>query len=254
MPIKDAFLAGILAHVPEGDRGKAEAALVTLEEGGLRQADYSKQSAEAQAAKQKFDDLYAKNSDWYTQRQKDLQELDTLRAQVASGGGGGTGTEQPPAKLPEDVITKKMLAETLDTTERGAVAFIAEANALTMRHFKEFGEILNVSDLLADPNVQKIGLRGVYQEKFKAEIAGKVKAADDARLDTVRKEERTKVLAELASRSHPYPVAGNEVSSLDAIEAARLSGDGKITVKTVDDMASEYARLNASRMGGGPSA
>jgi hypothetical protein len=251
MPVKNAFLAGVLAHVPEAERGKAEAELITLEEGGLRQADYSKLSAEAQAAKQKFDDLYTKNTDWYTQRQADLQELDTLRAKVATV--DPTVVVPKPAALPDNMITKEELRKQMDEQERGAVGFIAQANRLQLQHFKEFGEILDLNDLLADKQVQQIGLNGVYQLKFKEQIAAKVKAADDARAEAFRKEGREAAFKELAGKSTQYPVLGNEASSLDAIEAARLSGDGKVTLKSLDDMASEYARLNASRMGGGTS-
>lgn len=77
MPVKDAFLAGILAHVPEADRSKADAALEALEKDGLRQADYSKLANEASEAKAKFDKLYEANTEWYESRKVDLAELDT---------------------------------------------------------------------------------------------------------------------------------------------------------------------------------
>src|ERR1700720_663514 len=112
MPLKDPFLAGILANVPEADRGKAEASLIALEEGGLRQADYSRLSAEAQATKKQFDDLHAKNLAWFTERQAALEEVDSLRARLASGEvkSPPANGEQPP-KLPEGLITKKELQE-----------------------------------------------------------------------------------------------------------------------------------------------
>jgi len=248
MAVKDAFLAGILATVPEADRGKAEARLEALEAGELKQSDYSRLANEANAAKQKFDDLYTKNTEWYTQRQTDLAELDDLRAKVAAGIVGDPAVK-PVVVVPPDVITKKVFEETLAATERGAVGFIAEANGLTMKHFQQFGEILNINDLLTDPRVQQIGLQGVYADKFKDQIKAKADAAETARQDAIRKDERTKVLAEVAGQHHPYPVVGNESSSLDAIEAAARSGDSKVVVKSLDDMAAEYARLNATRAG-----
>lgn len=245
MPVKDAFLAGVLAHVPEADRGKAEATLVALEEGGLRQADYSKLTAEAQNAKAKFDELYTKNTEWFQERQADLADLDALRVEHAdlktkvTTGGAGDGRPLP------DAITKKQFDDTLAETERGAVSFIAEANGLTLKHFKEFGEVLDIADLLKDKRVQQIGLRGVYADTFKDQLKAKADAAEAARVDAIRKDERTKVLAEVAGSHHPYPVVGNESSSLDAIEAARAGQSP--AVKTVEDMAREYARLSAAR-------
>ncbi len=79
-----------------------------------------------------------------------------------------------------------------------------------------------------------------------------MKAADDAKADALRKEGYDKARTELASRTHPYPVVGNEPSALDAIEAAVRSGDGKVSVKSLDDIAAEYARLGASRLGASP--
>jgi hypothetical protein len=250
MPVKDPFLAGVLATVPEADRGKAEARLIELEDGGLRQADYSKLSAEAQSAKKQFDDLYAKNMEWFETRKADLGELDTLRAKVAAGDTTHTTTTTTAAAtVPADVITKKQFEEHLATMERGAVGFIAESNVLALKHYQQFGEVLNISELLADPNVQRIGLQGVYQAKFAEQIKAKADAAQTARDEALRKEGADKARADLAASRHPYPVVGNEPSSLDALEAAQAGQ--KPTVKTLDDIAAEYARLGASR-GGAP--
>lgn len=249
MPVKDQFLAGVLAHVPEADRGKAEAALVALEEGGLRQADYSRLAAEARAAQERFDALYQQNTEWFEARRADLAELDTLRAKVADT----TKVEKPlVADLPKDVITKKELETILDQTERGAVGFIAEANSLSMQHFKEFGEILNITDLLADKRVQQIGLKGVYQDKFKDQITAKAAAAQAAHDATIREEGAKAERERLASTQHPYPVVGNEPSALDAIEAARSGKSPE--VKSIDAIAAEYARLSAARTGSGTAA
>src|SRR5258706_2898294 len=155
MAIKDAFLAGILAHVPEADRGKAEAALEGLETNGLRQAEYSKLSDEAAKAKQKFDELYAKNTEWWDANKDRIKDTDALRAKVTELEARQPGDGS--LKLPEGLITKKEVEALFDTTERGAVAFIAEANVLSLKHYKDFGEVLSVTDLLADPRVQKIG-------------------------------------------------------------------------------------------------
>jgi hypothetical protein len=254
MPVKDPFLAGVLASMPEADRAKAEARLIELEEGGLRQADYSKVVAEARAAKTEADDLLARNQAWFTEREAALKEVDTLRARVAAGGDPKPVVGDQGFKLPEGLITKDELTKILDATERGAVGFISEANVLSLKHYKDFGEVLNITELMMDPSVQKIGLKGVYEQKFKEQITAKAKAADDARAEAFRVEGEQRALQRMQQQRGPgYPVVGNEPSSLDALEAARAT-DGKVQVKSLDDMASEYARLNASRMGGGSAA
>ena len=254
MPVKDPFLAGVLALVPETDRAKAEARLIEMEEGELRQSDYSKVVSEARAAKVAADKLLADNQAWFAERKAALEEVDTLRARVAEGTTHVDPLKPTPEfKLPEDVITAKKMQERLNVVEREAVGFIAQTNALTMKHYQQFGEILDINDLLADPRVQQIGLQGVYAEKFKDPIAAKAKAADEAKAEAFRVEGEKRALERLASQRGPgYPVVGNEPSSLDAIEAARLAGDGKVSVKSLDELADQYTRLSASRLGGSP--
>ncbi len=241
MPVKDTFLAGILAHVPEADRGKAETAIEEMEKGTLRQADYSKLANEAADAKARFDALYASNTEWFAEKQAALAEVDTLRTKLADV----EKLDRKPADLPADVIRKADFDKVMAETERGAVGFIAEANGLTMKHFKEFGDILDINALLADKRVQQIGLKGVYADTFKDQIAAKAKAAADAQAETFRKEGYDKARAELINSKSPYPVVGNEPSALDVIEASR-TGTAP-TLKTVDDFASEYARLTGVR-------
>jgi hypothetical protein len=256
MPVKDPFLAGVLASMPEADRAKAEARLIELEEGGLRQADYSRLSAEAQATKKQFDDLHAKNLAWFTERQAALEEVDSLRARLADPArpdpARPNGDTSQTFKLPDDVITTKKLTEILNQTERGAVGFIAEANVLSIQHYKDFGEILNVTELATDPRAQQIGIQGVYREKFKEQLAAKAKTAADAQAEAFRLEGEKRAMERLSQQRGPgYPVVGNEPSSLDAIEAAVRSGDGKVQLKSLDDMAAEYARLSSTRAGAG---
>lgn len=242
MPVKDAFLAGVLAHVPEAERGKAEAKLIELEEGGLRQSDYSKLAADAQAEKERFEKLYEANTAWFEEKKTALAEIDPLRAKVTELEG-----RKPTVDLPKDVITEKSLNERLDLMERGAVGFIAEANALTMKHFQQFGEILNMQELLADKRVQTIGLQGVYADKFKDQIKAKADAAEAVRAEALREEGRVAERTKYANRA-PYPVVGNEPSALDGIEAARAGEQPK--VKSVEDMSAEYARLGGARATG----
>src|SRR3954465_11424273 len=121
MAVKDTFLAGVLAHVPETERGKAEAAIQALEEAGLRQSDYSRLAAEATAAKDRFEGLYASNLEWLETRKAGLEELDTLRGEV-------TELKKRPAvgEVPKDMITAKDLDTRIGTLEREALGAITE--------------------------------------------------------------------------------------------------------------------------------
>ncbi len=242
MAVKDAYLAGVLAHVPETERGKAEAAIQALEEGGLRQADYSRLAAEAKAAQDRFDALYASNLDWLETRKAGLEELDTLRGEV-------TELRKRPATadLPKDVLTAKDLDTRIGTLEREALGAITEFNTLSLQHYQQFGEVLDLNKLMADKRVQQIGLRGVYQDLYKEPIKAKADAAQAARDEAIREEGRKAERERIAGAQHPYPVSGNEPSALDAIEAAR--GGKQVAVSTVDDMAAAYHRLSETRAG-----
>lgn len=244
MAVKDAYLAGVLALLPEAERGKAETRLTELEEGELRQKDYSTKVAEARAAQERFDKLYGENTTWFEERRADLAELDTLRAKVAE-----LAANPKAADLPKDLVTKKDLDLFTDTLERGAVGFIAQANVLALEHYKAFGEVLDITDLMADKRIQQIGLKGVYADKFAPQLKAKVDAAQTARDAAIREEGAKLERERLASAQHPYPVVGNEPSALDAIEAARTGKQPE--VKSVDAMASEYARLSGVRAGVG---
>ena len=244
MALKSAFLSGILAHIPEADRGKAEAELAELEAGSLKQADYSRLSNEATAAKQKFDDLYTKNTEWFAEKQAALVERDQLALKV-------TELEKRPthgtvAEIPADVIRKGDLDKRFQEMEQGAVSVIALIPQLTLRHFTQFNEVLDTSKLLADPRVQQIGILGVYNDLYKDQIKAKADAAQAAHDEQLRQEGATRARAEWAGSRHPYPVVGNEPSALDEIEAARA---GKAPVpRTADEMAHEYLRLSEKRV------
>jgi hypothetical protein len=238
MPIKSAYLAGILAHIPEAERGKVETEIETLEKDGLRQSDYSKKSDELQAEKTKFEGLYASNLDWFEQHKAALAETDTLRARVVE-------LEKKPAPTTADLPKDLIRRSDLDGMERDAVGFIAASTRLGLEHFQNFGKVLDISALLADKRIQTLGLQGVYNETFKDDITAKATAAQTARDEAIREEARKEERAKLAATRTQYPVVGNETSALDGIEASR---DGKApAVRSVDEMAAEYARLGVTR-------
>lgn len=230
--------------------GLGDAGLQKLGENVLRRDDHSREMNElgsartALAAKEaEAQALYDSNKAWFDQKQAELAELDQLRQRVA----GGQPT--PPVKEPTtpDVMTKDLFEKAMADTERGAVAFMTDLNRLSLEHFQRFGEILDTETLLRNPKVQQVGLRGIYGEVFKPRLDELAAKARQEAEDKIRLDERTKVLQAQASQHHPYPVRGNEPSTLDALE--RAADPARPAAKTVDDMVNEYARLTASRTG-----
>lgn len=249
-----ALLAGILATLPVELQGKAKevfdsaeaaAAVKVLGEGALRQEDYSRNLNTTKDAEKKANDLFTANQTWWQSAQAEIAELEALKAKVATLEGKSLDKPIDKPVVDPTMVSRTDLEKILADTERGAVGFIAESNLLSLQHYKEFGEILNITELLQDKRVQQIGLSGVYRDKFKEQIAAKATAAQTARDDQIRKEERAKVQQEMSLAQSPYPIRGNEPSTLDALEAARA---GKApALKSVDDMAAEYARLASVR-------
>jgi hypothetical protein len=227
-----------------------EAGLVTLGNNVLRQDEFSRSMNELGSKKAEADGLYQSNKDWFDQKQKDLEELDALRKQVAAGTGNGhgtTGTGTTGTTTPPVGITKEELDRTLALTEQGAVAFFTDLNSLSLQHFQQFGEVLDTTKLITDKRVQQIGLRGVYADQHKEQLDARAQKSRQDAEDKIRLDERQKVLAAQASSQHPYPIRGNEPGTLDALEAARTGSTPQ--PKSVDDLVNEYARLNAGRAG-----
>lgn len=242
MALKTPFLTGLLALLPEDERGKAEAGLEEIEKAQLRQEDYSRLSNETAAEKKKFEDLYGSNVTWFESKKAELAELDDLRKKVT----GGTGDPAKPVVATPTAVTKEEFEATLAATERGALGFIAESNALTLKHYQQFGEILDIRELLADKRIQQIGIQGVYADRFKDQIKAKVDAAQATRDEALRKEGEERVRATQRGQHQAYPVRGNEPSTLDALDAV---GGKAPAVKSVDEMAGEYERLGTTRSG-----
>lgn len=247
MAVSEALRAGILAHLPEEVRGKAEATLAELEANGMRQADYSRAQDALRAEQEKANALYASNKEWFEANQPRLAELDALKSEITAGtliraDGTTRRAEGAPAGLTESDVVKK-----IDEFGRDAVGVIAEVQNLSNTHFAQFGEPLDTRVLFTHPKAQQIGIRGVYNEIFADKLKARSDAAIKAAEDKIRADERTKTLAEINGRAIPqYPASGSEASTLDALDAAARTGQPP-KIASVDDMAAEYGRLAAQR-------
>lgn len=260
MGVSSQFLQDLLAKLPEADRGSVEAvfskaeaaeAVKFADTGAKRQSDYSRhldalrtQQEELNAKTARVEDTYAQQTAWW-EANKPLVE-----AGKKALGGDGNPNPNPataPAKveLPPDVLRKDDVLKLINEREAGAVAFIAATNELTMRHYQEFGERLNVNELLADPNVAKVGLAGVYQQKYQDRYAAKAATAEEARINKLVEERVATERKQFASRM-PYPVAANgaDASPLDSLAATEKPDASQFTAEAAAD---EYLQLAAAK-------
>ncbi len=147
-----------------------------------------------------------------------------------------------PAIDPAKYISREDFDKTLADTERGAVGFFSALNRLSLRHYQQFGEILDTDRLLQDKRIASLGLEGVYTDLHKDQLTAKATEAAQKAEAAIREDERKKVLA--TQVQHPYPVRGTEPSTLAVLEAA---ADQKPALRSIDEMAAEYARLSGAR-------
>lgn len=252
------FLAEVLGKLSPEAQAKvkevfedaaAAAALEVIGQGTLRQSDYSRQANELQAKEAELEAWKGQLDTWFTTRKTDLTELEDLRQKVKGLPNPDPARPTPdpakPALDPAKYLTREDWDRAQADVERGAVRFFADSQRLSIDHYRQFGEVLDLNQLLEDKRIAQLGLDGVYKEVHKEKLDAKTAAAKEAEREAIRKEEREKLQKEIVQ--HPYPVRGNEPSTLVAIEAAQ--GGQQPVLKSVDDMAAEYARLGAARAG-----
>lgn len=212
----------------------------------LRQDDYSRHMNELTTKSAEVDQFKATLDEWYTTRKDQLEELDTLRA-AARPNGNGNQPPTPPATPPAGALTKAELEEQIAISERGAIAYIRDMQLLVEQHRETFGRAMTREEydrILADRRIQQLGVNGVYRDLFKDQLAAKDQEARTKAEEAIRADERQKTEARLASSRHPYPVSGNEPSTLDGLQPPAAQNPA---LKSVDDMVGEYARLSAAR-------
>lgn len=239
-----AFLAEVLAQVPEDRRSAvqealtaSEQALATLGAGVLRQSDYSRRMDEATAAQRQADatraqaDAFRAELDqWYTTNKPKLDEYDRLRA----GGGGNPTPPTDPTPPAGTYLTREQFEDDLRQREAAVAGAIVNVPVLALKHFQTFNEVLDVHGLMKDPDIRTVGLDGVYQKVYGPKLAEKAKAAEDARIEAEVQRRYQERLA--ANPRMPYPTTPREPSPLDRLEQVK-PGEPPAPVGDVVDLA-----------------
>lgn len=251
-----AFLAEVLAHVPEDRRAAvqealtgSEQALTTLGAGVLRQSDYSRQMDTVAQAKRDADATMAQANvfkgeldGWFEEHKAELEEYARMK-----------GNPNPPADKPAITggggITAEQLAEEFAKREAGYAGAMVNIQGLTLKHFQTFSEVLDVPTLMKDPQIRELGLDGVYQKVHGPRLAEKAKAAEDARIEAEVTKRTNERLAQ--NPRFPYPTSPREPSPLDRLENPPKPGETPTPIGDVVDRAvAEYNQLQADRLSG----
>jgi hypothetical protein len=245
------FLAGVLAKISDPEkRAQAEAAftdpsaadaLVAIGAGALAQSDINRRYDDLQTKEATLAEDYSKLTAWHDQRKADLEELDRLRA---------TPSVRPitaPAVDTSKFVSVDDFNRSMNETQRSAANYLALQTSLTLAHYKDFNEVLDTAELLADPNLGKAdrtgriyGLADAYRTKYADQLTARDTARRDQEINKLVDEkvsERMKTVGSL-----PMPIRGGG-SPLDALDAAGDAG----SQYSAEAAALEYARLQQTR-------
>lgn len=151
------FVERMLERVPADKRDTLKEVLLAddiLEyagEGALAKEDYTTLAQSAAEAQRRYDTVKAKNDEWYAANTGRLATLEAENARLKAAGGGGGGTDEPapstsrqPA-LPANVVTK----EELQSAIAQGLADVATLTTISAQHQLEFGEALDMRQLIA---------------------------------------------------------------------------------------------------------
>ena len=257
------LLEGVLAKLPESLREQAKGifaaaeatdALTVLGDSALARADYSKNmDALTQAQtdlKAREDSLaadYDKLNTWYDGRKSDFDKVDELR-KAGKWKDGLLDDGQPPRPGQPPLDTSKFISrEDFDKLMMGqqmsAANVMALMGKLIIEHKDHFGEVLDASQLLADPNLGKngYGLADAYHAKFKDKITERNTKLENDRIQKLVDERYTERMKGQPQLAIPLRTG---TSPLDLLEANTEIKPEQFSAQAA---AEEYARLVAAR-------
>lgn len=222
-----AYLDGILKHIPEAQRAavkealSADAVAEAAGEGVLLRDDYSRAMDALQRDSEALKRYHGELQTWYEGEAGKLSRVNELEAEVEKLKSGtppaDPGKGGPPAFDPKQFLSReeagKLLDQALQTTAGNVSAYQTYLLNLAINHMHEFGQPLDIMAL--DQRAKKENKRVdiLYQEVTKeARDAKLAKAAADHDAE-IRKQERERMEEEFRKRAPamPYPM-GNEPS------------------------------------------
>lgn len=159
-----------------------------LEEGQMRQSDYSRQIAEAQDKIKKATDYYNELAQW---KQTEAQRLEAERQALGLGTGrdAGAGGGDP------EYLSKEDFQKRLMEVETGAIGYLEALNQTSMQHYKEFGEILDVTAVRTKASQDQTNFAIAYERYIQPKRAEKAQAELAERIKREREEAAREALA-----------------------------------------------------------
>lgn len=250
-----AFLAGVLAKLPEAARTQAKAifetpeakdALIVIGDGVLARPDYSKAMNDLQKKETELTEKFNQLNDWWAVNEAALTEYKTIKPEYDTLKGKQPSPTPPPTP-PQDA--RQIALDVVNEAGREYVGVSAWLAGKVAVHQQMFGEPLDAMALVSNPKLGKpipgqpgrvFSLQDAYTEAFGEKVAAKAKEAEDKRInDEVQKrlaEERAKGI------SQPFPLRGEAPSVLDVLQTKEGPA-----AHTLDSAVAEYERLQNAR-------
>lgn len=253
------FMAGVFAKISDPEkRAQAEAifndpsaadALVVVGAGALAQADINRKYAEIEEKETTLTEDYHKLNDWYKTKQTDLAEYERLKTAPPRG------DQKPPVVDPNapppldasKMVTRDQFDQTMREQQMAAANYLALQNVLTLKHYQDFGEVIDSRELLADKKLggQKAdgsvyGLIDAYQTKYSDKLTERDKKVEEARINKLADERVAERMKGIPNQ--PFPLKASP-SPLDLLADPNV----KPEQFTADAAAQEYLRLQEAR-------
>lgn len=179
------------ANLPEDQKAILQSALSNtivakrLEEGTLRQSDYSRLTAEAQTVKTQAKAYYDELVAWKAQ---EAQRLEAERVALAN-------PNPNPSDSTIDYLSKADFNVELQKLQEGAIGYLSTINNTSINHFKEFGETLDTNAVLKKAKEDGTNYVIAYERLVQPRREEKTKAEFEARITRERKEAVAEALA-----------------------------------------------------------
>lgn len=243
-----AFLASVLAKLPENLRADAEKALTAPEaadaltvigDGVLARADYSKKMDDLASKEAVVLEDFERNQTWFEQNKERLGKVETLEETIAKLQG------QPPPKPEEKVVpatgvTADDVMKIVNEQAQGFAGVLGISTTLTAKHLRDFNEVLDMNQVIAHATKKKVSILDGYKDLFAEQIKAKADAEEKARIDKLVEERLGEEKKKFAGQ--PFPLRNQQPSVLDVIEQK-----GDPSKYTVDEAVAEYERLQSAK-------
>jgi len=242
----------ILSKLPEALRGdvskafaapEATDALTLLGDSALARADYSKAMDDIKAKEDQIAADYTRLNTWFTENKDKLDEYGRIKPEYETLKAGKTTEPPKTTTTTQTGLTREDIDKMLLERDAGYANVMAISTTLTAKHFKDFGEVLDMNALvthamkhhipLYDPKADTDAYRALHGEK----VAAKAKADEDARINKLVEE---KLVEARKTQQQPFPIRGPEPSVLDAL------AETDRTKYSADAAAAQYAELTAN--------